>query len=215
MRRVWMATVVVLAAALLAAPAMAQDKWVRGPVKAMGPDTLTITVKGVDHVFKVEQATQLIARGGSTAMREAERGKPGPKLADFLKVGDNAEVHYKEAAGAKVATQVRPLLAAPGEGASEEQEPAVGAGASASGAVVSVAADSIVVTVEGKDMKFAVTPKTRVTGPGMSTKTRELKAANKPAVITEFLKAGDWVTVYYAGEPPTASGVRVLPKGTK
>jgi hypothetical protein len=147
-------------------------------------------------------------------MREAEKGKPKPTLADFVKVGESAEVHYKEVAGAKVATQVRPI-ATTGEAASEEQEPAVGTGASASGVVGSVAADSIVVKVDSKDMKFAVTPKTKITGTGMSTKTRELKAAGKPAVITEFLKAGDWVTVYYAGEPPTASGVRILPKGGK
>lgn len=214
MRRVWMLTVVVLAAALLAAPAFA-DQWVRGPVKAIGPDTITVTVKGADHVFKVEKTTLLIAKGGSTAMREAEKGKPAPKLADFVKVGDHVEVHYKAAGADKVATQVRPV-ATTGEAASEEQEPPpAGAGSSASGAVVAVANDSVTVKVDGKDTKFAVTPKTKITGVGMSTKTRELKAANKPAVLPEFVKANDWVTVYYSGEPPTATGVRVINKALK
>jgi hypothetical protein len=215
MRRVWMLTVVVLAAALLAAPALAQEKWVRGPVKAIGPDTITVTVKGADHVFKVEKTTLVLAKGGSTAMRQAEQGKPAPKLSDFIKIGDHAEVHYKEAAGAKVATQIRPV-ATEGEAVSEEQEPpATGAGASASGAIVSVAADAIVIKVDNKDMKFGVTPKTKITGPGMSTKTRELKAANKPAVITEFLKPNDYVTIYYSGEPPVATGVRMINKALK
>jgi hypothetical protein len=208
-----MLTVVVLAAALLAAPAFA-DQWVRGPVKTIGPDTITVTVKGADHVFKVEKATLLIAKGGSTAMRESEKGKPAPKLADFVKVGDHVEVHYKDAGADKVATQIRPV-ATSGEAASEEQEPpAAGTGSSASGAVVAVANDSITVKVDNKDMKFAVTPKTKITGSGMSTKTRELKQAKKPAVLPEFVKANDWVTVYYSGEPPTATGVRVINKAS-
>jgi hypothetical protein len=150
-------------------------------------------------------------------MREAEQGKPAPKLGDFLKVGDHAEVHYKEVGAEKVATQVRPV-ATTGEAASEEQEPpatATGAGSSASGAVVAVANDSITVKVDNKDMKFAVTPKTKITGTGMSTKTRELKEAKKPAVLPEFVKANDWVTVYFTGEPPTATGVRVINKALK
>ena len=214
MRRVWMLTVVVLAAALLAAPAFA-DQWVRGPIKAIGPDTITVTVKGADHTFKVEKTTLVLAKGGSTAMREAEKGKPAPKLTDFLKVGDHAEVHYKEAGANKVATQIRPV-ATSGEAMSEEQEPpATGTGSSASGAVVAVANDSITVKVDDTEMKFAVTPKTKITGTGMSTKTRELQAAKKPAVLPEFVKANDWVTVYYSGEPPTATGVRVINKALK
>jgi hypothetical protein len=208
MRRVWMLTVVVLAAALLAAPAFA-DQWVRGPVKAIAADSITVTVKGVDHVIKVDKTTLVLAKGGSTAMREAEKGKPAPKITDFVKVGQSAEVHYKDVAGDKVATQVRPVATGK-EAESEEQQPAVDTGASASGAIVSVAADSVVVKVDAKEMKFGVTPKTKVTGTGMSTKARELAAAKKPSVITEFLKAGDWVTVYFSGEPPTATGIRKI-----
>jgi ribosome maturation factor RimP len=211
MRRFWMLTVVVLAAALLAAPALAQNKWVRGPVTAMGADTLTVTVKGVETTVTVEPATQLIARGAGTASRQAlEKGKTGPKLGDFVKVGQSVEVHYKEVAGAKVATEVRPVASA------SEASSAEPSGSSASGAVVSVAADSLVVKVDGKETTFAITPKTKVTGPGASTKTRELKGANKPAVLPEFIKVNDWVTVYYTeGATPTATGVRVVRKGMK
>ncbi len=211
MRRLWMLTVVVLAAALVAAPALSQTKWVRGPVTAMGADTLTVTVKGVETTFKVEPATQVVARGGSTAMKAAEQGKPAPKLGDFVKVGSNVEVHYKEVAGAKVATEVRPIAAA-SEAASEEPS-----GSSVSATVVSVANDSLVAKVGDKEMKFVVTPKTKVTGSGYSTKARELKAANKPAVLPEFLKPNDRIVVYYTeeGGTATATGVRVVQKALK
>jgi hypothetical protein len=215
MKGAWMLMVVALTAALLAAPVQAaQTKWVRGPVTAMGADTLTVTVKGVEHVFKVEPSTKLIARGAGTAAREAaEKGKAGPRLGDFVKVGQNVEVTYKEEGGAKVATEVRPVATA-AEAASEEH---IASGSSLGGTVVAVAADSITVKGDGKEMKFAVTPKTKVTGTGASTKTRELKAANKPTVLPEFVKANDQVIVYYTeeGGTATASGVRVMQKALK
>ncbi len=212
MRRVWMLTVVVLAAALLAAPALAQTKWVRGPVTAMGADTITVTVKGAEHVFKVEPATQLIATGAGTAAKAAaEKGKPGPKLADFVKVGQHVEVHYKDVAGTKIATEVRPVAAS---GEAEAAEPA--AGSSVSGSIVSVTVDTLVVKAGEKEMKFAVNPKTKVTGTGASTKTKELKEAGKPTVITEFLKPNDRVVVTYEeGATPTATSVRVTQKALK
>ena len=216
MRRVCMLTVVVLAAALLSVPALAQNKWVRGPVKAMGHDTITVTVKGVESTFKIEPTTMVTAKGGSTAMKEAEKGKPAPKLGDFIKVGQHVEVHYKDVAGEKVATEVRPIVTAT-EAASEEPEPSATSGSSASGAVVSVAPESIVVKVDGKDMQFAVTPKTQVRGKGLSTKSTELKAEKKPSVITEFVKPNDWVTIYYTGDAvnATATGVRVIQTAMK
>ncbi len=52
MKRVFVLTVACLSAVLLTVPAQAQNLWVRGPVTAMGAETLTVTVKGVEHVFK-------------------------------------------------------------------------------------------------------------------------------------------------------------------
>lgn len=210
MRRAWMLVVVVMVAALVASPALAQNKWARGPVTAMGSDSITVKVNGVDTTFKVEPATRLIARGAGTAERAAEQaGKPGVKLGDFVKVGTNVEVHFKEAAGAKVATEVRPVASAE-EAATEEQT-----ATTVTGTIVSVAAASLVVKADNQDMTFAVTPKTRVTGTGIGTKARELQRAGKPTPVTEFLKAGDRVEVYFsdAGGKPTATGVRVLPAG--
>ncbi len=80
-----------------------------------------------------------------------------------------------------------------------------------------MAPESIVVKVDGKNMQFAVTPKTQVRGKGLSTKSTELKAEKKPSVITEFVKPNDWVTIYYTGDAvnATATGVRVIQTAMK
>ena len=212
MKRVSMVAVLALVAALVAAPALAAPtKWVRGPVTAMTGDSISVTVKGVESTFKIETTTRLIARGAGTA--EAEKG--GVKLAEFLKVGQFVEVRYTEAAGAKVATEVRPL-AAEEEGASKEKDATVSGSTSALGTVVSIAADSIVVNADGADIKFAVTPKTKVLGPGLGTKMREMQAAGQPTVITAFIGPKDQVVVYYTeGAAPVASSIRVVLKVAK
>jgi ribosome maturation factor RimP len=212
MKRVSMAAVVALVAAIMAAPASAAPtKWVRGPVTAMTGNTITVSVNGVASTYKIETTTVLAARGAGTASREPA----GLKLAEFVKVGQFVEVRYTEAAGAKVATEVRPL-AAEEESASKEKNATVAGNTSASGTVVSVAADSIVVNADGVDVKFAVTPKTTVVGPGMGTKTRELQAAGKPAVITAYLGPKDQVVVYYTeGAAPAATSIRLIQKVAK
>jgi len=212
MKRVSMMAVLALMAALVAAPASAAPtKWVRGPVTALTGDSITVTVKGAESTFKIETTTRLVAPGAGTAARE----KGGLKLADFVKVGKYVEVRYTEAGGAKVATEVR-LLAAEEESASKEKDATVSGNGSAQGAVVSVAADSIVISADGADVKFAVTPKTVVTGTGMGTKTRELQAAGTPTVITAFIGPKDQVVVYFTeGAPPVASSIRVVQKVAK
>jgi len=213
MRRAWLLAVVLLAVAVLAeGPALAQNKWVRGPVTEIGADTLTLTVKGVATTVKVETATRLSFPGGGTAQRAAEQGgKAGLNLRDHVKVGATVEVHYKEVAGAKVATEIRPITVAD-EAVSEES----GEGA-VSGTVVSVTSNSLVIKADGKDMKFPVTPEVRVIGTGMGTKTRELASAGKPTPVTEFLAPNDQVVVYYTGEPatPTLTAVRIVQKAFK
>jgi len=211
MKHVCKLAVVALVAGLAAVPASAAPtKWVRGPVTAISADTITVTVKGAESTFKVEKTTLLIARGAGTAQRTGQ----GPKLGDFLKVGQFVEVRYTEAGGAKVATEVRPL-ATEEEGASKEAQ--VAAGTSARGPVVSVAADSIVINADGADVKFTVTAKTKVLGTGIGTKMRELTAAGKPTPITAFIGIKDEELVYYAegGAAPEASSVRVVQKVAK
>jgi hypothetical protein len=216
MKHVWLLAAVVVVAALVAAPvSAARDKWVRGPVASMAANTVTVTVNGADTTFTVERATRVIARGASTASREAQKaGKAGPTLGELVKVGQYVEVHYKEVGGSKVASEIRPI-ATTEEAASTE--PAATNGNSAAGTVVSVTASTLLLKGEGKELTFTVTSKTRVTGTGLGTKARELASAGKPSPITEFIGANDRVVVYFSAEgaTATASSIRVIQKAAR
>jgi Domain of unknown function (DUF5666) len=65
------------------------------------------------------------------------------------------------------------------------------------GAVTAVTGNSV--TVKGKDGEwtFDVDSKTQFTGKGFSTKTAKLKEEGKSPTATDFIKAGDQVTVKY------------------
>jgi hypothetical protein len=91
------------------------------------------------------------------------------------------------------------LLAAPGFAQAKKSE---GKSASASksetakGKVTAVTADSL--TVKGTaEWTFTVDKATTVVAKGGSHKMASLSADKKPSVITEFVKAGDDVTVKY------------------
>jgi hypothetical protein len=107
MRRIAIALFVtsVLAATSLDAQG---TKWVRGKVTAMAGDTITVQVRGKDMPFAVGADTEVVAEGAGTRAAQAQReGMPGPKLAEVVKLGDGVEVHYREAAGAMRATEIR------------------------------------------------------------------------------------------------------------
>ena len=79
---------------------------------------------------------------------------------------------------------------------------------SAVGAVKSVSADSLVVTVGAKDMTFTLDNTTKFTGKGLSTKT---KAAGGTIAATDAVHEGDMVSVSYhdMGGTMHAASVRV------
>jgi hypothetical protein len=82
----------------------------------------------------------------------------------------------------------------------------------ARGAVKSVAADSLVITANDKDMTFAVDNTTKVVGKGMGTKSNEAKKEGKGLTITDVIKAKDNVVVEYhdlGGGKLHAASVRV------
>ena len=68
---------------------------------------------------------------------------------------------------------------------------------SASGTVTAVSATSLTIKAKSDEWTFTVGDDTKVTGTGASRKTEELKAEKKPAVITEYVKVGDPITVRY------------------
>jgi hypothetical protein len=81
------------------------------------------------------------------------------------------------------------------------------------GTVSAVSSDSLTVKAASGEMTFSVDAKTTVVGPGVGTKEAALKKEGKPAAVTEFLKAGDRVTVTYheMGATKHAAQVRLTP----
>jgi hypothetical protein len=193
--------------------ASAQTKWVRGTVVSVAGDTFVVKVAGKDMTFKVDKTTMLEARGAGTAMREAQRmGAAGVNFADFVKPGVGVEVHYKDAAGTLMATEVQSGLP-PSEGAVSEES----TGGSARGSVAAITGSSVTIKSGDRDWTFTVDPKTRVVGQGLGTITRQFKEQGKSPTITDLIGLNDQVTVYFkdaAGEK-RANEIRVMQKAAK
>ena len=103
------------------APAgFAQDtKSARGTVTAIAADSLTVKAGESEMRFTVDPKTVLVASGAGTADRKAEAaGKPGPRLTDFVKAGDNVEVSYTATGTAMRATRVQRMSSAGTSGSS-------------------------------------------------------------------------------------------------
>jgi hypothetical protein len=186
-------------AALLVLPlaAGAQDKWVRGEVTAVTGNSFTVKTADGSLTFAIDPTTDIVAPGGATATREARKfGKEGTTLDKVIKAGDMVEVHYKDAAGKMMATEIRGGIR--GGTATAAAEPAKGS--SARGAVTALSDSSI--TVKGKDAEwtFAIDTKTGVIGRGVGTAAREAKEKGAPVTVTQLLKVGDEVTVRFTAK---------------
>lgn len=88
------------------------------------------------------------------------------------------------------------LVSAPAFAQAAKPAPA-GKTLSAMGTVSAVTADSLTVKGKTDEWTFAVDKDTTVTAVGASHKMAAMKADKTPAVITEFVKVGDNVTVKY------------------
>jgi hypothetical protein len=189
----------------------AQDtKSVRGKVVKVTGDAITVSVMGKDMTFTVDQSTKVIAEGGSTAVRTARaEGKPGPSVEQLIKAGEGVELRYNEMEGKMHAVEIR-------QSAVSDEGEVIAAPASASGAILSIATNSI--TIKGEaEWTFAITAKSTVVGEGVGTQARAMKREGQPLVITEFLGVGDEVTVTYVatGDKKEASEVRVTKRAKR
>jgi hypothetical protein len=213
MRHVLVVLAIAVVASLVFVPvASAQGKVVRGKVVTVGTDTVTVNVAGKDLTFKVDKETDLIARGAGTAQRQAEReGTAGVMLGKFVKPGEGVEVHYKDAAGAMTATEIRAGIAVP-EGGAMVSVPS----GSARGSVTAVAANSI--TVKGdKEWTFAIDSKTMVIGRGVGTITKQMKEKGQAPTVKDLVGVGDTVIVSFkeVGGAMQASEIRIATKAAK
>ncbi len=197
----------------LVTPALAQDtKSARGNVTAMTGDSITVKAGDRELKFAVDGKTVLTASGAGTASRQADAaGKPGPKLADFVKVGDAVEVNYREAGGTMTAANIRRIQSAGsgGGGTSDDRSEL------ANGTVESITGSTLTITgtVSGGTSKqsFTIDGTTKVVAVGAGTAA---SAAGGKVSITDIVGVGDQVTVTYhkTGTTLHAAEVRVRAK---
>lgn len=214
MRRAFVTFAMALATiSLLAAPAAAQEKTAKGKITALDGASITVDVKGQAMTFAVDTTTTVIASGAGTMAREAQKTTgANPKLTDVVKMGDNVEVSYTEAAGKMTAKTVRKVAAVP-DAAADAAAPK-----KAEGVVSEVSGASITVKpATGDAMTFMVDAKTRVTGTGLGTMSREKQTQGAAVTLTDAVAAGDTVEVTFAasGDMKHATAVRVIEKAAK
>jgi hypothetical protein len=199
----------IVGAGLTTRGAAQETKSARGTVTAVAGDSITVRVAERELKFSVDSKTVLTASGAGTAARKADAaGKPGPRVADFVKTGDAVEVAYQETGSTLRASNIRRVTSAGSESMSGDR---------AEGRVDSISGSTLVISGSagsGGSFKqsFAVDGTTRVIAMGAST-----AAAGGKIVLADFVGIGDQVTVSYrkAGSGLHADEVRVRAKGPK
>jgi hypothetical protein len=213
----------------VATAAAQPTKSVSGTVSAVGPDSVTVKVKDQDMKFSVDNTTEVIARGGSTATRTAKsQGKSGPAVGTVLKPGQSVEVKYHEAAMHAANIRVLPTMAAAPTKAAPpgSAEPAAAAttgqkekskSTTASGTVTAMTGTSLTVKTSAGESTFTIDPKTKIIGTGLGTKAKAAAAEGKKQVLSDVVGVGDSVSVTYheVAGAKQASEVRLRQKAAK
>jgi hypothetical protein len=180
----------------------------RGRVAALTGDMITVTVDGQEMKFTVDEKTIVTVGGAGTAARKAEAaGKPGPKLADLIQVGNAVEVSYTESGGTMRATGIR-RVADPGRsgGPGGSSETVTGTVASISGNTVTLSG-----SISGGgtfEQTIAVDTSTKIVAEGAGTAAAQ---TGGKLVLSDHLGPGDRVTITYEAKGDTlhASEIRV------
>ncbi len=202
----------------MAPAAFAQDtKSARGTVTAIAADTLTVKAGESEMRFTVDAKTVLVASGAGTADRKAEAaGKPGPRLTDFVKAGDNVEVSYTATGTAMRATRVQRMSSAGTSSGSGSAATAAPSSMTSNGSVTSISGATL--TISGSSggggtftQSYTVNRETNVIAVGAGTAAA---AKGGGVAITEVVGVGDQVQVTYrnTGTGLVAEQVRVTAK---
>ena len=212
-------SLVACAALVGAVPAFAQTKTVKGSVKEVGANTITVTAAGKDMTFNVDAKTTVVARGAGTKAKAAEAaGKTGPGLSEVVKAGEAVEVSYHEAG--MHADTVRAIASVPPpppppaakDAAEQKAKPT-----SESGVVSAVTGNSLTIKGKAGETTFTVDAKTIVSGTGFGTAGRKITDAGGKPTLGDFVHTGDMVTVTYhdTGVAKMATNVRMTKKALK
>ena len=95
-----------------AAPAETAGGSARGVITAVSGASVTLKAADKEWVFAVDSKTLVLGEGMGTITREFEAQGKKPAITDLLKVNDQVIVYFKEAAGAKRASEIRVMLKA-------------------------------------------------------------------------------------------------------
>jgi hypothetical protein len=193
--------------------AFAQDaKTARGTVTDIGGSSVTVKIGAQEMTFSVDNQTRVEVRGGSTKSRQlAAAGKPGPFLADVMKVGWSVAVHYQDTDNGPHASLFH-VISSPASMATAPSEEM------SHGIVKSMGPDSI--TISGPSgggatftQTFIVDSNTKVIAKGAGHATA---ARGGRAPFTELIASGDRVSVSYrkSGNTLYASDVHVIMRAT-
>jgi hypothetical protein len=183
----------------------------------MSGDTITVKAGDREMKFTIDGKTVLTATGAGTAERKAEAaGKAGPKLGDFVKVGDAVEIEYHEVGAVMHAANVRRVSSAGGGGGTTSDANAAARTQTANGRVESITGTTL--TIAGTQsggttfkQSFTVDAKTRAVAVGAGTAAT---AAGGKVSFGDIVGVGDEVTVTYrqTGDTLHADEVRVRAK---
>jgi Domain of unknown function (DUF5666) len=193
--------------------AFAQDaKTARGTVTNIAGSSMTVKSAGQEMKFSVDNKTKVEVRGGSTKTREAAAsGKPGPMLADVMRVGQAVSVTYQDMAGSLHASLIRAI---PSAGSTGGSSATASSEEKSHGIVKTVGTDSITITGASGGggtftQTFIVDSSTKVIAKGAGTMTAK-RGGRAP--LTDLLANGDNVSVSYhkTGGTLHASDVRVV-----
>ena len=212
-------SLVACAVLVAAVPALAQTKTVKGSVKEVGANTITVTAAGKDMTFNVDAKTTVVARGAGTKAKAAEAaGKTGPGLSEVVKAGEAVEVSYHEAGmHADTVRAIASVPPPPPPPAAKDAAEQKAKGTSESGVVSAVTGNSLTIKGKAGETTFTVDAKTIVSGTGFGTAGRKITDSGGKPTLSDFVHTGDTVTVTYhdTGVAKIASNVRMTKKALK
>ena len=85
---------------------------VRGALSAISPASVTVKSGDQELVFTVDSKTSVVGQGLGTITRQFKEQGKAPTIPDLLQVNDQVVVYFKEAAGAKRASEIRVIAKA-------------------------------------------------------------------------------------------------------